>query len=94
MGPYSAAFLTQIILKDLRPLLYPLSETHYTTSLLRYNTNAVSMLTKEDVMKAWDKSGKLLRIYRLRASLEEAVRAYEDPNESVQPQLGTPLQVR
>lgn len=94
LDPHSAAFLTQIILKDLRPLLYPLSETHYTTSLLQYNSNAVSMLTKEDVMKAWDLSGRMLRVYKLRACLEEAARVCDDPREVIQPRLGAPIEVR
>lgn len=91
--PFSAAFLTQIILKDLRPLLYPLSDTHYTTSLLQYNANAVTMLTCEDAMKAWDTSGRMLRAYRLRTCLEEAAKACDDPHEEIKPRLGVSVQV-
>lgn len=51
------------------------------------------MLTKEDVMKAWDTSGRMLRMYRLRASLEEAASACEQPDAVIQPQLGIPVEV-
>lgn len=97
LSPSSSGYLTQIILKDLRPILYPISETHYTASLLQYNARSVSMLSKEDAMKAWDGSGRMLRMYRVRASLEDAASAFESESGSgswdVTPQVGVPVQV-
>lgn len=89
----AAGFLTQIILKDLRPILYPLRATHYTTSLLKFNTKAITMLTKEDAMKIWDPTLKMYRAYRVRATLESAADIYEDPNATLAPQAGTPIAV-
>lgn len=93
LSPDQAAFLTQIILKDLRPILYPLQETHYSTSLLQYNTNSIIMLTKEDAMKIWDPAGKMLRAYSVRATLDDAAEFYEDPNAAVEPRIGVPIAV-
>lgn len=92
--PDDAAFLVQIILKDLSPLLYPLPEdaSHYTVALKKYNSKAVTIITKDQAMRAWDPSGKMTRAYRVRASLEEAARAYEE-GEEVHPLIGVPIQV-
>ncbi|KAF7971295.1 hypothetical protein HWV62_21450 [Athelia sp. TMB] len=91
-----AAFLTQIILKDIRPLLYPLSETHYTVALTKYNTKAVATLTKEAAMMIWDPSGRMLRTYKVRANLYDAARTWELEPENAytpDPQLGSPIEV-
>ncbi|KAH8093745.1 hypothetical protein BXZ70DRAFT_949037 [Cristinia sonorae] len=88
-----AAFLVQIILKDLRPVLYPLQETHFTASLLQYNSNAVMMITVQEAMKIWDPSLKMIRAYRVRATLEAASDIFEDPNASIEPQLGVPISI-
>jgi DNA ligase 4 len=93
MSPLAAGFLTQIILKDMRTILYPISETHYTACLLQYNSKSVSMLTMEDVMKAWDSSGRMLRIYRVRMSLEDAAAACDNPCTEAEPLIGVPIQV-
>lgn len=92
--PSTSALIIQIILKDLRPLLYPLAETHFTASLLRYNTNAITMLTKEQAMKIWDPAGSMLSAYRVRASLDEAADAYENPNRVLSPEVGHCIPVR
>lgn len=87
--------MTQIILKDLRPLLYPLSEIHYTAALRNFNSASVKMLTKEDAMNAWDSSGRMLAIYRVRPLLDEAARGFErEPSIHAIPRLRTPLAVR
>ena len=91
--PSSASVITQIILKDLRPLLYPLKDTHYTAQLLQYNSRAVCMLSKEEAMKVWDSSGRMIQAYRVRASLEEAAAAFEHPDAFVQPEVGVPIPV-
>lgn len=91
-----AAFLTQIILKDIRPLLYPISETHYTRALTKYNTKAVMCLTKETAMMIWDPSGRMLRTYKVRANLYNAAQTYELDLEfacAPDPQIGSPIEV-
>lgn len=99
MSPLDASFLTQIILKDLRPLLFPLIEAHYTTALTRYNTTSVVSLSKEDAMKVWDPSGLMLKIYKVRASLHEAANVFETSNSCdktphLKPTLRTPIEVQ
>ncbi|KAG5653322.1 hypothetical protein H0H81_001062 [Sphagnurus paluster] len=51
LSPLDSAFLSQIILKDLRPILYPLRDTHYIASLLGHNSASTKMLSKDDAMK-------------------------------------------
>ncbi|KAI0630766.1 hypothetical protein C8Q77DRAFT_1135097 [Trametes polyzona] len=98
LTPSECAVLTQIILKDLRPLLYPIprSASHYTSALLEYKSNAVTMLTKEAAMHAWDPSGRMSLIFRMRANLEEAALAFESfaNGEGLpQPTVGVPIQI-
>lgn len=98
LTPAEGAILTQIILKDLRPLLYPTprSATHYTAALLQYKSNAVTMLTKEAAMHAWDPAGRMSQIFKSRANLEETTRTYESlqPGDTLpEPGYGTPVQV-
>ena len=98
LGPSDCTVITQIILKDLRPLLYPIprSATHYTTALLRYNSTAITMLTKEAAMHAWDPTGRMSLIFKSRASLDETARAYESLQAGEvlpQPEFGIPVQV-
>lgn len=92
--PSSAALITQIILKDLRPLLYPLTgERHYTAQLLQYNSRSVTMLTKEQAMWAWDPTGRMAGAYKARASLEHASEILDGPRCFVQPRIGTVIAV-
>jgi DNA ligase 4 len=95
MTPLDASFLTQIILKDLCPLLYPASYRHYTAALTEFNSNSVIMLSKEDAMTAWDPSGWMLEMYRVRASLDEASNEFENsPRDSlIIPRVGIPIEV-
>ncbi|KAH9840015.1 uncharacterized protein C8Q71DRAFT_745448 [Rhodofomes roseus] len=97
-----ACVVTQIILKDLRPLLYPLpeDETHYTALLLQYKSNSLEQLSKFDAMRVWDPSGRMLAAYRVRACLDEAALAFEKTvstggagNPPLAPQIGTPIQI-
>ena len=99
LNPMESAVVTQIILKDLRPLLYPVprSAAHYTAALLQYKSNAIGILTKEAAMHAWDPSGRLTMIHRLRADMDEATSKFENlrPGDSLpQPEVGIPVQVR
>ncbi|EPQ56356.1 DNA ligase/mRNA capping enzyme, partial [Gloeophyllum trabeum ATCC 11539] len=95
LDPTAAAFVTQIILKDLRPLLYPLQATHYTAALTEYNSNAITPLSKEDAMRIWDPTGAMLRAYRCTNSFEDASRAFHSctPYTTGTPQIGTPIQI-
>ncbi|TCD68425.1 hypothetical protein EIP91_010826 [Steccherinum ochraceum] len=88
-----AAFLTQIILKDLRPVLYPLQETHYSASLLQYNTNSIKMITKEEAMKIWDPSYKMLRAFRTQATFDAASGIFEVPDAVAEPRIGAPIAI-
>jgi DNA ligase-4 len=54
LSPTGASFLTQIILKDLRPVLYPSKETHYTAALRRQKSNSVAPLNVVDALRVWD----------------------------------------
>lgn len=96
LSPIDASFLTQIILKDLRPILYPLRETHYTTALLDYNAASVKMLIKEHAMTTWDPTKWMLNAYRVKSTIEEAANSFElPPNERgpIAPQIGIPVAV-
>jgi DNA ligase 4 len=96
LSPIEASFLTQIILKDLRPLLYPLPQTHFTTALLRFNSASIEMLTKEHAMLTWDPSRWMLKMYRVRSNLDDVAawfkRAGSYPNVDT-PQVGIPIEV-
>lgn len=91
-----ASFLTQIILKDLRPILYPLAETHYTAALTKYNTKSIEVLNKEAAMRAWDPSGQMLKMYKVRADLYTSANAFEMQTSDfiVTPQIGIPIEVK
>lgn len=96
LSPIDASFLTQIILKDLRPILYPISEAHYTAALIDYNAASVKMLTKEHAMYTWDPTGWFINAYRVKSTLDEAARSYELPASQRKPnvpQLGVPVTV-
>lgn len=99
LTPVECAVVTQIILKDLRPLLYPIpkSASHYASALLQYKSNAVEMLTKAAAMYAWDPSGRMAVIFRARANVEDAANAFERfANGEGMPEVtaGMPIQVR
>ncbi|KAH9935976.1 uncharacterized protein BXZ73DRAFT_89463 [Epithele typhae] len=98
LDPQEAAVVTQIILKDLRPLLYPIpsTATHYTPALLQYNSNAVSMLTREQAMRAWDPSRRLRQIYKVRSDMDEATRIFDSlrPGDKLpRPEAGIPVEI-
>jgi DNA ligase 4 len=75
--PFEAALLVQVIQRDLRPLIYPLSTTDTRASLLSFNSNAIKPLDFHQAMRVWDPSGTLTRAYDTRSSLEAAADAYE-----------------
>ncbi|KAL0953402.1 hypothetical protein HGRIS_004641 [Hohenbuehelia grisea] len=77
LPPTDAGFMTQIILKDLRPILYPIPDVHYATALLSYNTESARMLSREDAMWSWDPTGRMFRAFRASFNLDRAAEAYE-----------------
>lgn len=96
LSPIEASFLTHIILKDLRPILYPLQETHYTTSLISYNTTSVRMLTEMHAMQAWDPTCAMLKAYHTWSTIEAAAAYFESPPHHRGPNIprtGTPVEV-
>ncbi|KAG2011553.1 DNA ligase I [Coprinopsis cinerea AmutBmut pab1-1] len=96
MRPEDAGFLTQIILKDLRPLLYPLQETNFTVALRYFNTKAVTMLTKEDAMRVWDSSNTMVNASRVFSDLDRAAAIFEAPPEErpkLVPVIGTMIEL-
>jgi len=62
LSPYALAVLTQIILRDLRPLLAPLPASHPTTMLRCKITSAPEQLSVMSAMHAWDPA--MARMYR------------------------------
>ncbi|KAI9062683.1 hypothetical protein FKP32DRAFT_1652628 [Trametes sanguinea] len=98
LTPFECSVVTQIILKDLRPLLYPIpkSASHYTSALLQYKSNAVTALSKEAAMHAWDPSGRFSVIFKTRANLADAADAFEgfvNGEGLPQPTVGMPIQI-
>ncbi|KAI9464174.1 DNA ligase/mRNA capping enzyme [Boletus coccyginus] len=90
-----AAYLTQIILKDLRPLLYAPPSVMTSHALLAYNTRSKQELTREQFMKEWDPSGYMIKMYKVRAKLDEAAMGFEAGGTLVpaHPRLGVPVEV-
>jgi len=83
-----ASFLTQIILKDLRPVLYPSNQTHYTAALKQQKSNSVIYLDVVDALKVWDPTLNTLSRWRVVSSFEVALSNDRDPM-----LVGNPLQV-
>ena len=90
-----AAYLTQIILKDLRPLLYAPPSANTSRVLLAYNTRSKQVLTREQFMKEWDPSGSMIKMYKVRAKLDEAAMGFEAGGTLVpaHPCWGVPVEV-
>ncbi|KAG1831225.1 DNA ligase/mRNA capping enzyme [Suillus variegatus] len=90
-----AAYLTQIILKDLRPILYAPPVASTSRALLDYNTNSKSVLTKEQFMKTWDPSGSMLKMYKKRANITEAALCFEAGGaiSHPRPRWGIPVEI-
>ncbi|KAH7890733.1 DNA ligase/mRNA capping enzyme [Phlebopus sp. FC_14] len=90
-----AAFLTQIILKDLRPLLYMPLVASTSHVLLNYNTTSKQALTREQFMMSWDPTGSMVKIYKVRARLDEAGMGFEAGGMLVPacPRWGVPVEV-
>jgi DNA ligase-4 len=86
-----AAVITQIILKDLNPILYPIGIINTTRNLLS-NDPAPAKLSLMQCLAAWDPH--LPRIYRIHSSFEEAFEFLENKDElSIVPKVGVPIMV-
>ncbi|KAL5536761.1 hypothetical protein ACEPAF_584 [Sanghuangporus sanghuang] len=94
LGPFEAAILTQIILKDLRSILYPAKNISSPESLLRFNSTAVHMLTLQEAMHIWDPSNALLSCYKVQSTIEDYVGLFEGKQVSaLRPEIGIPVQI-
>ncbi len=96
LSPLETAFLSHIILKDLRPILYPFPDVNSSAALLDFNTKAVKMLTKEDALIAWDPTRYMLKLHRIEADLDAVSTAFELPHHLKpipRPTLGSMIQV-
>lgn len=93
LSPTDAAVITQILLKDLRPSMYPLPEEHlhFTSALKQGRSNDVHALTIEDAFRAWDPSGNMNRGWYL-MGLDGAVDTY-DTGDIPAVIVGNPIQV-
>jgi len=89
LSPTEASFLTQIILKDLRPVLYPSKETHYTAALKHQKSNSVAYLDVVDALRVWDPTLNVLSRWRVVSSFQVALSNDDRGLMSV----GYPLQV-
>ncbi|POW05905.1 hypothetical protein PSHT_10595 [Puccinia striiformis] len=70
LSPREAAYMTQIILKDLRPLLSPLTSSSTYRSLVDYDSKAFEGISPYWMMKAWHWA--MPRIYRAKADFDTA----------------------
>jgi DNA ligase-4 len=90
-SPDAAAIITQIILKDMRPILNPIEVVHTTRNLLKQRAPSNSLDVSE-AMRIWDP--ELPRIYKICSNVTEAFRVIEDGvPPTLEPILGAPIQV-
>lgn len=95
--PQEAGFLTQIILQDLRPVLYPLPIVNTTVNLTVNLPRSVPKYKRCELglyqtIKSWH--AEMARVYRLCANLDEAARAIErGPPYPTSPTLFKPVAV-
>ncbi|KAF8323539.1 uncharacterized protein EI90DRAFT_2935697 [Cantharellus anzutake] len=76
LSPWESACLAQIILRDIRPLLYPLPSENFTSALLSYNSKAYSRLTLQAAMRVWHPL--MFAIYGRTSSIVLAATMIED----------------
>ncbi|KAL0574607.1 hypothetical protein V5O48_007357 [Marasmius crinis-equi] len=95
MTPFDAACLAQIILRDVRPLMYPLCEKqmHYTAALKEFKSNCVIELNRLPAMKVWDPTLVFLKSHRVCFSLEHAADAFERGVPMTEPVYGLQLEI-
>jgi DNA ligase-4 len=91
--PFEAAVLVQVVLKDLRPLIYPLATTDTFASLVNFKSNAIKPLELHQAIKLWDPSGVMERALSARSSIEAASDVLESGLQDVEPVVGMYIQV-
>lgn len=93
LRPFEAAVLTQIILKDLRPILYPIPKASTSRCLLDFDSKSLHVLTLQEAMRIWDPSYTLINTYKVRATIEDSVHLFERRAGPVSPMIGIPVEV-
>lgn len=68
LDPKEASVMTQIILRDLDPILYPVPSTSADASLLQFNSAAYHQITAFDAMRRWHVG--MPRLYKVSADLD------------------------
>ena len=92
-GPDEASLITQIILKDIRPIISPLKYTINTTVNLLSKKPARSPMTIRQALGIWHPT--LPRLYDIYASISELFEMLENGSSSqLKPVIGIPVQVR
>ncbi|KAG8788433.1 hypothetical protein FRC15_004408 [Serendipita sp. 397] len=89
--PEEASLITQVILKDLRPILEPIGPAHTTVNLSK-RSNIDQRLTLRQALSVWDQ--RLSSLYRVCSSIKEAFSALEHgTNSSLTPVVGVPVEI-
>lgn len=70
-----AAYLAQIILRDISPLLYPIPSFHSDVALLKHNASSLKQLDFSSALRAWHWA--LPSIYMFHADLEAVFQTLE-----------------
>jgi DNA ligase-4 len=92
--PFEAAVIVQVILKDLRPLIYPIASNGTRSSLLDFKSNAIKPLEVTEAVWAWDPSGTFKRAYAVRATLDAAAEVFEIGHAKTEPIVGVSIKVK
>lgn len=78
LSAIEAGYLSQIILRDLSPLLYPLPSASVESALHRYNANAYQTFELVEALREWN--WILPVVYRYRADLDRAFLLLQQEN--------------
>lgn len=76
LSPIEAGYMSQIILRDLSPMLYPIPSLRSDIALLEYNSTHYKPLELVSALKTWHWT--LPTIYRYRADLDAAFKVLID----------------
>lgn len=75
LSPLEAAYLAQVILRDISPLLYPIPSFHSEVALLEHNAASLKQLEMCGALRAWHWA--LPSIYMFRADLDAVFQTLE-----------------
>ncbi|KAK7435986.1 hypothetical protein VKT23_019394 [Stygiomarasmius scandens] len=90
LSPLDASVMTQIILRDLHCLLYPVPSDQSTTEALNsFNSSSFKKLTIEDAIRVWDPKNIMFKAYKGSSSLDEASIAFEGGKWMHSPKVGS-----